>query len=239
MLFVLGFAEIGLRIAKPLLLPPLPPIPQDALRAILCIGDSVTQGVGTDEGRDPWPVQLKSGIAAEHRPDVRVLPLGRAGAGVRYLPEVVYPVMEALPSTTRPLALVMLGHNDFLRWEDYERQLAQHPAEVDRPHGAGSPLVVMRLLEWATSGTQRQHYDPSPELLGWFHRGLGILRDRVRARGGEMWLMTYLVPGAPTPGMNPKLVDVLRYARPGEAVINEEIRRTALLLDVPLIDVEH
>lgn len=238
--FSLASVEAGLRAARPLLLPPLPVIPTDSARSVLCIGDSVTQGIGTDESRDPWPLQLRDRLKAAHVPSTSVVPLGRAGAGAGadYVRDVVYPVLDALPSASRPIAVVMLGHNDFLVWEDYAEQLADRPDLVDRPRGSGSPLAIVRLFRWATSGDQRPQFAIEGFRLATFRSVLGTLRDRVRQRGGEMWLSTYLIPGAPTPGMEPRLAEVVGYARSGEALINDEIRRTAALLSVPLIDLE-
>ncbi|MSP55477.1 MAG: SGNH/GDSL hydrolase family protein [Myxococcales bacterium] len=233
-------AEGGLRAAKPLLLPRLPPFPPDSARSVLCVGDSVTQGIGTDESRDPWPMQLRDRLKAAHVQSTTVVPLGRAGAGAGadYVRDVVYPVVASLPSSSRPLAVVMLGHNDFLVWDDYADQLKERPDLVGRPRGAGSPLAIVRVFRWVMSGDQRPHVEIDSFRLANYHRVLGDLRDRVRERGGEMWLSTYLIPGAPTAGMEPTLAEVVGYARSGETLINDEIRGTAALLGLPLIDLE-
>lgn len=67
---------------------------------------------------------------------------------------------------------------------------------------------------------------------------LSPLRDAVKEKGGQLVLLTYLVPGEPPAGLDPDLADVIRASRQAQAAVNQAIRQAAMELDVAIIDLE-
>lgn len=202
---------------------------------LMCVGDSVTEGIGPNV--TSWPTQL-----GEHSRGVRVENLGSAGSTSDYIARNVYPALSALPKGTGVDALVMIGHNEFIDW----------PWEVGVFHSKGDGgvptaepgskgLLLVRVAGWALSSVT--HPVPTatidPQRRARYQQNIKALASIVHARGGEVWMLTYVVPGAPPPTVSEGDARVLSFTRSAQLGINTEIRSTASTLGLPMIDVAY
>jgi lysophospholipase L1-like esterase len=173
-----------------------PRVPANALRRVLCLGDSNTYGLYVGRER-AYPAELSAALQALGRPAVEVTNLGYPGTTSSALRNRLAPAL----STYRPqLVTVMVGAND--AWTVAE----PIPGE---PEGTGLYRVwrrsrVFRLLFMAT-----QAWAPEPPPApagppplvpvpggthGWTHAlrwNLAAIGRSVRAAGAEPVLVTY------------------------------------------------
>lgn len=237
---VLGAAELGLRLyTRSLEPPPLPPMQGEL--ALLCFGDSVTEGFGMERKElAAWPVQLHDQLLAEGVGTVEVYNLARSGAGTRQMVEDMLPRAARSVGSVRPVGVLMSGHNEFIEWRTYERGLDDGSVTVTEPMRPKPRLALLRVAEWALGAVEGDAPTVvlDPRLREVYRQRLATLRDWHLEHGGRFWLATYAIPGEPTPDLSEKEAYVLRRTRSGQALINQEIRAAAEALDVPLVDVE-
>ena len=209
--------------------------------AIACIGDSVTYGDGLQPGQ-AWPEQLGAALSDRGLP-VSVHNLGTQGQTSHALRGRGGTFIKRLPAESTPVVLVMMGHNDFLFWPvtrpDGQHAFEQTPDAASEVRRGWEPrlLRISRWIAGALAGevpvvnlAQRQ--------LTTFTNNLQRLKERVDAREGRLYLMTYAIPGAPTPDMPDHRRDVLLATQTGQAEINTAIRQIAAAADVAVIDIE-
>ena len=207
---------------------PTPPARGDFL---LCLGDSVTAGVGLGVGQS-WPERLE-----EHL-DVPVLRHAVPGAKIAFAAEEGVGLLEEVPEEATPLVLVMLGHNDEVRFEPGAgNRLRKHRfEELGDPTSGWRGPRLLRLLRWASTegAVERAGAD-------WLRAAcdthLPPLSEAVEARGGEVVLLTSLVPGAPD-ALEPEAAALVEEVRSGQAVVNASIRHAAREHQVGLVDLE-
>ena len=198
---------------------------------VLCLGDSVTAGVGLGIGQS-WPERLEDAL------DVPVARHAIPGARIAFAAEEGAAWLDEVPAGSRPTVLVMLGHNDEVRFEpgSGDRLRKHRFEELGTTTSGWRGPRLFRLLRWATT-------DGSVDRAGadWLREAwathLPVLVDAVEALGGEVVLMTYLVPGTPEvlEADAAALVDEVRL---GQAVVNASIRHAARDQGLGLIDLE-
>lgn len=146
-------------------------------QTVICIGDSVTYGLGVAE-EDSWPAQLGARLAAQGR-DVPVLNYGLPGTRFEVVGALLSGDLRRLPDDAPPLLLLMLGHNDF------------NPVGTTEP----SPFALLRLVSWARYAMD----DTSPPMPTTTPSGmrahLAAARTWAQQRGGQVWVVGYPVPG--------------------------------------------
>ncbi|MDG1478638.1 MAG: GDSL-type esterase/lipase family protein [Myxococcota bacterium] len=211
---------------------------EETAGTVVCVGDSVTAGVGVPAGQ-AWPDHLSLNLA---RHDVSVLRAATPGAQVRDGIAQATQLVTALPEDARPVVLVMLGHNDALRWDPgarrgFERhRRAAEPGDA-RTAAAWQPRIV-RVARWVWTALADTGPFVRDDALAALPAVLAPLQAAAADRGGQVVLMTYLVPGQPPDGLDPALAEVISAARRAQAGVNAEIRRTAADEGLALIDLE-
>jgi lysophospholipase L1-like esterase len=233
---------------------PLGPLAPGGQRVVLCIGDGVTYGSGLARGQ-AWPDQLAQQFAARGMDDTKVHSFGREGqAGFRLDPRA-NAELQQLPAAAQPLVLAMLGHNDFVWWAD-EAPDSQPYGGVDnrgysaadygsgldgelQPLARGAPRLP-RVLRWVAAAMRGQppmvQVEDRPRER--FVSTMTRTRDRARDRGGELWLLTYLPPGVPGPGLSEPEAQVVAATHQGQPQLNAVIREIAAEIGVPVLDLE-
>lgn len=257
LLLVLAAVEGGLALVPLLLLCPLAAVPEGGKREILCLGDSVTFGSGLARGQ-AWPEQLEQQLRDRGVANTKVLNFAREGhAGFRLDPRADA-LLEQLDPGAGPIVLSMLGHNDFVWWDDEASGSppfggVDHRGYRAADYGAGvamggEPPVVRglprlpRALRWVASALRDE--PPSVEVdaarRARFMGTMGKTRDRVRGLGGELWLLTYVPPGAvdPASGLSDDEAALVAASHEGQARVNQAIREIAGELGVPVLDLE-
>jgi len=209
-----------------------------AAGTVVCVGDSVTAGVGIPQGQ-AWPDHL-SLLLARH--DIALLRAATPGAQIGSGLADATALVSALPEDTRPIVLVMLGHNDALRWDPgarrgFERHRRAAEAGEGGPESAWQPRLV-RIVRWGWGALQQQGPAVRDGALTTLSAHLDPLRDAAEARGGQVVLLTYLVPGQPSAELDADLAEVISAARLAQAGVNAAIRRTAADEGLALIDIE-
>ncbi len=160
------------------------------------------------------------------------------GAGISWMSEHAVPTVTA-SSDGVPRVLVMLGHNDQVRFEPGAgRKLRAHRfEELGDPHQGWKGPRLFRLLRWAS-------HDERPAIAGIdvldaaFDEHLPPLIEAVTAQGGEVVLMTYLVPGAPPAELPPDEAALLEDVQAAQSTVNAVIRSQATRRRLGLIDLE-
>lgn len=227
----MGVAELGLRAYSAW--PRHGGRPTAGTRLVMCVGDSVTQGIGPNVVS--WPAQL-----GEHSRGVTVENLGSAGSTSDYIARNVFPALSALPKGTGVDALVMIGHNEFIDWP-WEVGVFHSKGDggVATAEPASRGLLLLRVVRWGWSSVS--HPMPTtaidPQRRARYRQNIQALASIVHGRGGEVWMLTYVVPGAPPATVSEGDASVLRFTRSAQLGINAEIRSAASTLGLPLIDV--
>ena len=206
--------------------------------AVVCVGDSVTAGVGIPQGQ-AWPDHLELLLA---RHDIALLRAATPGAQIGGGLADATALIAALPEETRPIVLVMLGHNDALRWDPGARRgFERHRREaVARDASASDPWQprLVRIVRWGWGALREQGPEVRDDALSTLPARLAPLRAATEARGGQVVLLTYLVPGQPPPDLDADLAGVISAARLAQAGVNAAIRHAAAEEDLALIDLE-
>ena len=208
---------------------------------VVCVGDSVTAGVGIAPGQS-WPDHLSLQLLRRGTPLLRE---ATPGAGVVEATQRARALLAELPPTSRPIVLVMIGHNDALRWEPGARQgfeayrrTAGEGAAVQRRQPWRGPRLL-RILRWGLGAARAQGPQVAVEgLLARMAQELSGLSDDVIAHQGRLFLLTYLVPGPPPAGLDPALAGVVQASRLAQAEVNASLRHAAAVLPSGLIDLE-
>lgn len=206
---------------------------------VYAVGDSVTYGLGL-ELRHSYPWQLADGLVAAGRADVSVMMVARPGAIGRRIDQDLLPELESLAPGRRPLVYVMLGHNDFFSWDPDATLGAFDGIAAPEDPRTGGRLRLLRLFDWFHGAVE----SATPNLqmgdvsIGAFRTALAQCVLAVRARGGELVLMTYVVPPAPPPGLPTSTTEVLAQTHSGQLKINAVIRELATQEGVRLLDLE-
>jgi hypothetical protein len=209
-----------------------------AAGTVVCVGDSVTAGVGIPSGQ-AWPDHL-SLLLARH--DIALLRAATPGAQVSSGLADALELVTALPEDSQPIVLVMLGHNDVLRWDPgarrgFERHRRAAGARSGQREAAWQPRLV-RIVRWGWGALQQQGPEVRDDALSSLPAHLAPLRTAAADRGGQVVLLTYLVPGQPPADLDADLAGVISAARLAQAGVNAAIRQTAADEGVALIDVE-
>ena len=202
---------------------------------VLCVGDSVTAGTGLGRGQS-WPERLQKSLEPHGIPVVRE---AAPGAGLAWASEHAVPAIEASQDGV-PLVLVMLGHNDQVRFEPGAgRALRAHRfEELGDPHQGWKGPRLFRFLRW---GVQ----DGVPGVAGIEHlravfaAHLPPLIEAAETRGGRVTLVTYLIPGPPPAELDEDAAELLVDVRAAQATVNALLRTEALDRGLGLIDLEH
>lgn len=206
---------------------------------VYAVGDSVTYGLGL-ELRHSYPWQLADGLVAAGRQDVSVMMVARPGAIGRRMDQELLPELESLAPGRRPLVYVMLGHNDFFSWDPDATLGAFDGIDAPEDPRTGGRLRLLRLFDWFHGAVEAA----TPNLrmgdvsIGAFQTALAQSTQAVRARGGALVLMTYVVPPPPPQGLPPSTAEVLTQTHAGQLKINAVIRDLAAREGVGLLDLE-
>lgn len=205
---------------------------------VVCVGDSVTAGVGIAQGQ-AWPDHL-SLLLARH--DITLLRAATPGAQISSGLADALALVSALPEDTRPIVLVMLGHNDALRWDPGARRGFERHRRTAEGGGGGDAASwqprLVRIMRWSWGALREQGPEVRDDALATLPARLAPLKAAVEGRGGQVVLLTYLVPGQPPDGLDSELASVISAARLAQAGVNAAIRRTAADEGVVLIDLE-
>ncbi len=215
----------------------------DARLLITAFGDSVTYGYGVQQGED-WPRQLQGRLGFMDPPPA-LASMARPGAGLATVVELGIPRLKPAEPDLRSVVLLMVGHNDFLTWPEtgvnpfsadmnaYENNPTPRAAEDSRPR-------LVRVASWAWNLA----FSTPPEVqverasLQWYTGELRAFHKAVQESGGHDYVLTYLVPGEPGPGLDPAKAEVIRTTRAAQLICNEAIRQSAAAVGMSLIDLE-
>lgn len=218
----------------------VPPVPVDAAGTVLCVGDSVTAGVGVPPGQ-AWPDHLGTALARHH---IAVLREAVPGAGIDFAAAEPLAAVASLPDDAAPTVLVMLGHNDMVRWAPGARRKFQGVRQQDVGGEAArwEGPRLLRAARWvwmvaAGEGPAASAEDESV-LRDRMVAVYAPLRDAAAARGGQLVLLTYMVPGVPPDGLGEDAAAVLRAARTAQQAVNRAIRAAGADLGVEVIELE-
>jgi lysophospholipase L1-like esterase len=201
--------------------------------SVLCLGDSVTAGVGLGKGQS-WPERLGRSL---RRQRVEVARHAAPGARIAWAAEEGVPLVQQLPPGS--IVLVMLGHNDQVRFEPGAGQrLRRHQFEdLGQSTSGWRGPRIWRLLRWA-SHDERPAMAGIQHLRAAFEQALDPLVEATEARDAQLWLMTYLIPGAPPESLPRDEASILEDVQAGQATVNALIRAEAGRRGLGLIDLE-
>jgi len=221
---------------------PVPDLPVTDGSVILCVGDSVTAGVGVPVGQS-WSEHL--GLSMR-RHQVPVLREAVPGAGVDFAAGAPLDALAGLGDGVAPTVLVMLGHNDMVRWAPGAR------SQFNRLRNQGGALGgeaarwqgprLLRAARWVWLAASRSAPAVAQveegALAGRMVATYAPLRDAAAARGGRLVLLTYLVPGAPPEGLDPSVAEIVSASRGAQRSVNRAIRTAGGELGVDVFDLE-
>lgn len=215
-------------------------------RLIVALGDSVTMGFGLPR-EQAWPARLQGWLAdrglAGARAAAGVNPrqgwtvVNRAAGGSK-LDHVVQRDEDWLAQrgpATHPIVLLMVGHNDLMSWSGMGGSaggLAPPP---------GPPRWTPRLLRVLLWGVGMAREELPTDLFSktdvdQFAEGVARLVSASRASGGELVLLTYLVPGEAASDQDPQLARLVHAKREHQLAINALLRQVAADRGLPLLD---
>lgn len=204
---------------------------------VVAWGDSVTFGYGLPTGQ-AWPDQLQGALDRRGIYDAAVENHGSGGRSLSSLREAApNAVAGVVRRGSIPEVVVLLGHNDVVRWKGRPVE----PAAVDRSGARGQARWqprLLRALRWGLALAQgvapESQVDPRTRTL--MVRGLAQLQDQVSAAGGRVWVATYPVPGRPPAGLDATRQEWIETSRIGQMAGNALTRDVAEELGLPLID---
>lgn len=200
-------------------------------RVIATLGDSVTFGFGLPR-EAAWPAALQRWLDARNL-SYKVVNRAAGGSKVGHVVERDAPWLSHLPTTARPLVLLMVGHNDLLSWGGM--------GGGGTPPAPGRPTWeprLYRLFRWALGIARDEvpHDRISDADVALFADQIRLLQQATASRGGTLILLTYLVPGSPPSDADPHWAEVLDATRRHQLAINDLLRTVATDLHLPLID---
>ncbi len=205
----------------------------EARGSVLCLGDSVTAGVGLGKGQS-WPERLGRSLRKRR---IEVARHAAPGARVAWAEEEGVPRVQQLPEGS--IVLVMLGHNDQVQFEPGagQRLRRRQFEDLGRSTSGWRGPRLLRLLRWATRD-ERPALAGIEHLQAAFDRALDPLVEVTQARETQLWLLTYLIPGAAPSSLPSEEAAVIEDVRAGQAVVNAVIRAQAARRGLGLIDLE-
>ena len=209
-------------------------------RLIVCLGDSVTFGFGLPR-EQAWPARLQ-GWLVDHRltgagkHGLSVLNRAAGGSKVGNVVDRDVAWLGKLPAGSRPIITLMVGHNDLMRWGG----MPSGPgAGLAPPPGAPTWTPRLgRLLLWAL-GLAREDLPEeafSSADIALFGQQIEALQDATRKSGGELVLLTYLVPGEAGPEQSAELARLVHAKREHQLAINNLLRQVAEQRGLALLD---
>ena len=247
-LVFLGFLEVGLALWAQAHLterPPMVRLPVGASGVVFCVGDSVTAGVGVPPGQ-AWPDHLGLSLL---RDGVTLQREALPGAGLEFARGQPLERLLALPQGAAPTVLVMLGHNDLVRWEPGVRshfnRLRNAPTGPRNRAAGGEAarwkgLRLLRAVRWgwlvlsgAAPRVDQAGVASLSERMVAAYRGL---QEAAVARGGRLVLLTYLVPGRPPATLEEAPAVVVAASREAQLQVNRSIRTAGQSLGAEVID---
>lgn len=200
---------------------------------MVCLGDSVTMGFGLPREQS-WPSELERWLETRGV-DAQVTNRAAGGSKVGHVAQRDAPWLARLPEQSRPLVLLMVGHNDLLAWGGMGGLRAGAPPPPGAP--AWEPRLL-RLLRWGV-GMAREELPQqriSEEDVQLFTEQVRLLSKAARGRGGELVLLTYLIPGEAPADAEAQWAEVLAKKREHQLAINDLLRRVAATEQLPLMD---
>ncbi len=129
----------------------------------------------------------------------------------------------------------MVGHNDLLAWGGMGGARGGMPAPPGEPAWESR---IFRLLQWMRGMVVREL--PSERIaaedVALFAEQVRLVARASRGRGGELALLTYVVPGRAPAGADPQWAAVLAAKREHQLAINDLLRQVAASEQLPLLD---
>lgn len=202
---------------------------------MVCLGDSVTMGYGLPRDQ-AWPAQLQRWADARGL-DLEVTSRAAGGSKVGHVRRRDAPWLQRLPADSRPLVLLMVGHNDLLAWGGMGSGRGGRPPP---PGEVAWEPRVLRLLHW-TAGLIRHELPESrfsDQDVALFAEEVRAIGEAAAGRGGALALLTYVVPGQAPAGADAQWAAVLQKKRAHQLAINDLLRRVAALEGLPVVDLE-
>lgn len=209
-------------------------------RLIVALGDSVTFGFGLPR-EEAWPARLQ-GWLVDHRlagggkRGLTVLNRAAGGSKVGHVRARDVPWLEKLDRDSHPIVTLMVGHNDLLSWGGLGKPPPGGPAPPP-----GAPRWTPRLgrvLLWAF-GMAREDVPESAFSeadVALFGQEISAIDAAVEARGGELILLTYLVPGEAGAEQPADLARLIHAKREHQLAINTLLRQVSENQQVALLD---
>ena len=158
--------------------------------AIITLGDSVTYGYGL-KTTESWPSQLEASL---HTKGAQVSVINRAVSGMDSTEAVqreIRTIEEIAAKGTRPVVLVMLGHNDLAGpgWRQWSA-----PTKESADQNTIAPPRLWRIFRWATTNKTPSTWS-NPQKESVLQENILRLEQEVQKVGGQIYLLTYLLPG--------------------------------------------
>lgn len=181
-----------------------------------------------------WPAALQRWVDARGL-GARVVNRAAGGSKVGHVVERDAPWLAKLPAGSRPLVLLMVGHNDLLSWGGMGGGQGGLPPPPGPPRWEPR---IFRLFDWAL-GIARQELPTrrfADEDVALFAEQVRALAKAARGREGELVLLTYVVPGEAPAGADARFAAVLAAKRDHALAINDLLRKVAASEDLPLLD---
>lgn len=211
---------------------------------LVCAGDSVTFGQNLPQHLS-YPGLLGARVEELGLQGLSVFRYAEPSAELEDLSRKLLPDLAKLPDGARVVVLLMIGHNDFSDWrgqgaraafggaQGRARWLETDPRRLEGPR-------LLRIGAWGLNALR----EDAPELradaatLARFERGITALARALPAGRGQLYLLTYPVPGAPPPEMQAATAQVLEHTRGLQRAVNERLRQLGAANALPVLDLE-
>ena len=204
--------------------------------ALVALGDSVTFGYGVEAG-ESWPEQLYQQLG-QRGTDISVY--NRAVSGMdsnEMLQRERHTLNKISSEGKRPIALVMIGHNDLVS-VGYRNWSV--PESTDTAQPLIQPPRLVRVFRWML-----KHFEPTlktgevnqqAQML--LEKNLTSLNSLMQKLNGGMYILTYLIPGEANEDMAPEQKRLLEQGRLYQKQTNTVLRSISSKEGIPLIDLE-
>lgn len=239
-LLLLGLVELSLRAVPAALLwsrrlPERPVSSGDTV--ILVLGDSVPFGYGV-AAEHSWPAQLVAALQARGRTGLHVRNQATPGARSDTLLATLSSALDALPADASARVLVQVGHNDYTFYGGFRRTPQSERVPIPHVMPWWWDLRVARVARWWGEALDQARWPESldEDVQTRFIANLGQVVEQARSHDAEVLLLTYLVPGEAGAGLSPQEAIMINDLRRIQLEVNRLLRRAAVELDVPLLD---